>query len=382
MARATSEPLLTLDRYREIVRPLPLWAFNGIENPNEAVSGCDRVWAQWEREELARALWEAESLLKTHLGYSLGLAYEDDTDLEWTAGSMRVNWGYVVGGGIRGRTEVTPTAWDFTTEDATITVTAADFPGGTSEIVLVETDTGYKIDIDDVTASGADYIITVSQAKLVRWEMLQNQTADNPIAYPAAWPDTTNFLSEVVGGTWANAGLTVYREYRDTSVQAELEFQPYVGTYVTDCWGTCSGTCSTEPCAGTTQTACIYVLDSRNGIVRIQPADYNADTETWTRATSCVCCYDGIKVRARYLAGATGKPGQEMAVVHLAHTLMSFTPCGCDTARLMWDADRHQYTLEEGVTGALLACPFGRMNGAWRAWQWVLNNRLGHGGLL
>lgn len=381
MARATQEPLLTLDRYREIVRPLPLWAFNGIENPNEVVSGCDRVWAQWEREELARALWEAEDLLKTQLGYSLGYAYEDDLDLEWATPSLQLNWGYVVGGGILGRTAVVPGAWDFTADAATITVLAAAFPGGISEVVLVETATDYKIDIDDVAAVGLNYVITVSQAKLVRWAQLLGQTAANPIAYPAAWPDVANFLSEIVAGVWANAGLTVYREYRDTSAQAIIEFQPYVGTYLVDCWGVCS-VCGTAPCAGTTQAACIYVLNARNGIVRVQPANYDAVAETWSRATACQCCYEGIKVRARYLAGTTTRPGQEMAVVHLAHARMSFTPCGCDTARLMWDEDRKQYTLEEGVTGAQLACPFGRKNGAWEAWQWALHNRLGHGGLL
>jgi len=122
-------------------------------------------------------------------------------------------------------------------------------------------------------------------------------------------------------------------------------------------------------------------VDSRNGLVRIQPADYSA-TAGWTWASTVICGYEGIKVRARYLAGTTTQPGQEMAVVHLAHTLMSFTPCGCGTARLMWDEDRHAYSLEEGVTGTQLACPFGRKNGAWRAWTWVLNMRLGHGGLI
>ena len=381
MARATHESLLTLDRYREIVQPIPLWAFNGIENPNEVLSGCDRVWAQWEREELARGLCEAEALLKNHLGFSLGRVYEDDVDLEFSSPSLQVNWGYVAGGGVRGRTAVVPAAWNFTADNATITVPAASFPGGTSEVILVETATGYKIDIDDVVAAGANYTVTVSQAKLVRWPYLQGQTANAPVAYPAAWPDTTHYLSEVAAGIWANAGLTVYREYRDTSSQAIIEFGPYVGALI-DCWGACGGACDTAPCIGQAQTACIYVLNARNGVVRIQPATYDATTETWARATACINCFNGIKIEAQYLAGATDLPGQDMAVVHLAHTLISFTPCGCDTARMMWDDDRYSYSLEEGVTGTQLACPFGRKNGAWKAWTWAQTMRLGRGGLI
>ena len=67
MARAVAaQPNLTLDRYR-IIMNIPPWAFNGVDNPNEVMSGCDYIWSQHQREELATVLNDAEELMASHL---------------------------------------------------------------------------------------------------------------------------------------------------------------------------------------------------------------------------------------------------------------------------------------------------------------------------
>ena len=208
MARAESaQPYLTLDEYRKTMG-IPMCAFNGVENPGESVSGCDHYWAQWEREMVAQALYDAEEMLALHLRFYIGEHYLTDEDILWTD-PLQLRFGYVVGGGVRGRTEVTPTASDFTTDPATITVTQTDFSGGTSEIVIVDDESGLKIIPDKVTSAGATYIISISQCKLIEWDDLEDQIVS--IDYDAAFP----------AATWLKlADLTVYREYLDTSDQA------------------------------------------------------------------------------------------------------------------------------------------------------------------
>ena len=73
MARSEqAQPYFSLDKYRKWFR-IPAWAFNGVENPDETKKGCDHYWTQWERDDLAQALDDAEKLLATQLGFYLGI---------------------------------------------------------------------------------------------------------------------------------------------------------------------------------------------------------------------------------------------------------------------------------------------------------------------
>ncbi len=345
MARAIgAQPLLTLDRYR-ILLNIPIWAYNGIDNPDETLLGCDTIWTQWQREQLAISLRQSEHQLGNKLGFTLGLEYQVDSYKPWT-NPMLLEYGHVVGGGIRGRTEVTPSASDFTIVTATITVAQSDFESS-DEVVIVEDDTDLKIIPDKIKTSGTDYIISISQAKLINWDNLETQS--DPIDYNAAFP----------AATWLKlADLTVYREYRDESEQATIVYGPY-----------CSCICGTAACQGTSYTACIYVIRNEIGAVKVQMADYDADDETWTCTTPTSCgCYEGDRVEMKYLAGTTGIPGYEQAITRLAHSYMMLVPCGCALVDLFWERDRNIPTV---LTAERINCPFGSADGAWFAWQWT-----------
>ena len=344
MARSEwAQPQLSLDEYRRVFN-VPPWAFNGVENPDEARRGCDHYWTQWERNDLAQALSDAEESLAEQLGYYLGERYLIDYDRSWTS-PLQLRYGHVVGAGVRGRTEVTPTASDFTIDPATITVPAASFAGGTSEVVVVEDETGLALELDAVATVGANYVASISQYKLLRWDVLENQ--DDTIDYDDTFPVAS----------WIKLDdVTVYRQYRDTETQATITYGP-----ACHCW--CAGTA----CEGGEYTGCAFVLDRDIGLVRVHRATLSAGS--WTCDMSAVCgCYEGDSVTVYYLAGTTDVPGWKQAVYRLAHARMGEQPCGCALQERQWRLDR---TTPPVLTAERLNCPFGLEQGGWAAWTWV-----------
>jgi len=344
MARSEqAQPQFSLDQYRKRFN-IPPWAFNGVENPAEARRGCDHYWTQWERDDLAQALSDAEEQLAERLGFYLGKRYIIDYDRIWRS-PLQLKFGHVVGPGIRARTEVTPSASDFTIDPATITVLAASFTNGTDEVVVVEDETGLKIEPDRIETVGLNYVIYISQYKLIEWDDLEDQT--ETIDYDAAFP----------AATWLKlADLTVYREYRDTDTQATITFGPSC-----NCW------CASEACTGSEYTGCVYVVNRDIGLVRVNRATLSDGT--WSCDQSAVCgCYEGDKVTVYYLAGTTDIPAWERAVFRLAHASMGEQPCGCALQERQWRLDR---TIPNPITANRLECPFGPEQGAWAAWNWV-----------
>ena len=352
MARSElAQPRLTLDRYRELMH-IPVCVFNGVSNPDEPAYGCDRIWTQAMRDEVAYALSDAESILSHHLKYKLGYVYETDYDHRYT-NPIVLRWGHIVGGGVRARTAVTEGAEDFTTDPATITVAQSDFPGGTSEIVIVETSTGLEITPDSITASGTNYVISIGQCKLIEWDDLEFQR--DPIDYDNTFP----------ADTWLKmADLTIYRQYRDESDQATVVYGPR-----------CSCLFGGVACAGTQYTGCVWVVDYEISEVKVQVAEYNADDEAWTYLSLYLTgCYEGDKCNVNYLAGTTSEPGYERAIRSLAHALMGFRPCGCAAVDRIWQRDSN---IPERITAEQANCLFGQENGAWYAWNWAQAHMLG-----
>jgi len=353
MARSEqAQPKFSLDKYRRRFN-IPPWAFNGVENPDENRRGCDHYWTQWERDDLAIALNDAEEQIAERLGFYLGgTRYLVDYDRVWT-NPLQLKFGYVEGAGIRARTEVTPTASDFTTDPATITCTAADFTNGTSEVIVIEDDTGLEIEYDEITEVGTDYVISISQYKLIEWADLEDQyeTIDYDATFPAA--------------TWLKlADLTVYRQYRDTDTQAVITYGP-----ACNCW------CADSACEGTEYDACAFVLNRDIGLVRINRATLSSGS--WSCDLSAVCgCYEGDKVTVYYEAGAgvTDIPAWERAVFRLAHATAGEMPCGCALQERQWRLDRVVPTV---LTAERLNCPFGVEQGAWAAWNFVADQMHG-----
>jgi len=349
-----ASPYYTLNDFRKRFH-LPRCRFNGVEGSGEYSGACNHTWQQWERDSVAEALADAEGMLAGELKYWLGPHYLIDYDHEWR-NPIQLKYGYVLGGGVRGRDEVVPSASDFTVDPATITVPQASFTGGQSEIVVVEDDSGLVIDIDDIAEVGTDYVLSIYQCNLIRWEDLEEQ--QEAIEWDAAFPLAT----------WLKlADITVYREYRDESSQATI-------TYSSGCNCWCSGTA----CAGTDYTGCVYVVDWEISAVRVSRADY-ADGG-WTCDSTAICgCCSNDKVKVRYQAGTTDPPNWERAVVQLALSILDWKPCGCT---IFDNAYRRAQNVPEILTGERLNCPFGMADGAYYAWAWTRSQQNGRGFML
>jgi len=344
-----AQPYFSLDKYRKWFR-IPAWAFNGVENPDETKKGCDHYWTQWERDDLAQALDDAEGLLATQLGFYLGARYLIDYDRMWTS-PLQLRYGHVLGAGVRGRDEVTPSASDFTVDPATITVPSASFSGGTSEIVVIEDSTGLEIEYDDITTVGANYVINIGQAKLIEWDDLEEQ--DDTIDYDAAFP----------AATWLKlADLTIYRQYRDTDTQAVITYGP-----------SCNCVCAGEACVGTDYTGCAFVLNRDIGLVRVQRATLASGTWSCDNSAVCGCCA-GDKTTIYYEAGTTSIPNWERAVFRLAHSQMGEQPCGCAHQERQWRLDVSALSV---LTADRINCPWGSTKGAWFAYKWADNQAHG-----
>lgn len=349
MARALSaQPYLTLDRYRQLMN-IPICAFNGVENPDESLSGCDHIWAQWEREAIAMALVDAEGMLAQHLRFWLGPRFLTDVGHPWR-NPLSLNWGWIEGAGIEGLTEVTPSASDFTVDPATITVAQSDFPGGDSEIWIIDDESGLQIVPDKVTSSGTDYIIEVDQCKLIEWDDLETQV--DAIDYNGAFP----------AATWLKlADLTISRRYLDTTTQATVTFGS-----LCNCWY-----CG-EPCAETSQTGCVFVIDEVISKVRVQLADYEDAAWNCALPPFWTGCYQDDKVEIPYRAGTTDIPNWEQAIIRLAHTYLNFPPCGCAMFDFALQRDRRSPSV---LTAERINNPLGTADGAWYAWMWLKSNQ-------
>lgn len=323
---------------------VPECAFNGVENPSESLSGCDRVFAQWERDMIAQAIDDAIGDLSTVLHYYIGEKYLIDYGHKWTD-PLNLKWKHVEGGGIEGLTAVTPSASDFTVDPAAITVAQADFPGGTDEIKIVDGE-GLRIYPDEVDESGTDYIIYIDQCKLIEWDNLEDQS--DPIDYDDMFP----------ADTWLKlADLTVYRSYLDTTTQATIEFGP-------SCHCTFCGTA----CAGDDYTGCVWVYDPEISKVRVQLATYSVTDAAWGCTYPIYYgCYSGDKVTVRYKTSHY-PTGWKNIVTSLANTKLAFKPCGCSAFDTRMQMDR---TIPSVLTGERINCPLGLENGAWKAWKWA-----------
>jgi len=354
MARSKSAaPYFSLDTYAEWFN-LPTCAFNGIENSDETVSGCDHVWSQWERDMLARALARAENTLANQVRFYYGERFLTDTDLPWTD-PTQLKYHYVTDTGALVQTAITPVASDFTTDPATITIAQANLPSGTDELKVLETIYNLEIHPDRIDTSGVNYVVYISQCKLVEWDDVRSQTTAAPVDYDAAFP----------GATWLKlADLSIYRETCSDSDQATITFGPSCAC------GLC-GTAGT----GSEHTGVVYVQDTDISRVRVQLADYDSTTGTWSCSYPELWgCYDGSKAQVHYKAGTTTVPGYDAAILALAHTYIVVEPCGCSLFRQWVQRDQR---IPPTLTAERINCPFGEADGAWQAWQWAESNRHG-----
>lgn len=382
MAIATTETLLSLDRYAEILGLDPRW-FNQVRVAalDDAGLGCQPYWFQegWQnpefvsREELARAIAEAETILTEYLGFPPAPTWDvHETELPSlrhafgpsfavrpgllaaeTAPSLRTRYARVLAGGRKRWTPIAegvPVTYsdpdglgfrnlaevDFTTTLAFPAREWAVVPAGTREGDLE------RLRIRNLRA-------TTYGAGQVHIEGLACRFVD-----PALWrrpetvdgDDPASYLPRV----------DVYRRYNcsDGPAYAAVEF--------------CGRSCS-HACEQAVQPGCLYIRRGREGLVGLTPAAWSG--AMWT-ATGLAVVPEVVRLYTYvgYPSDEFGEmaPPLDRAVAALATARLDKPLCGCGHAGSL--ADYWRKVPGEGETSPLRQseCPFGPQNGAYHAY--------------
>lgn len=365
-------------------------------------SSCARVMAQYEwqdvdavsREEIARAIAEAENNIERELGYRLLPSWEEDewqaavrpfrpdlsnlsnTDLRGYSQSVQPNWGWLISGGRRAVTVLAASqaiAWsdaDADGYDETGTVVAPVAAGQSACEVRIfypgkSADPAFEIRPINVSIAGLVATITFRR-ELAVIESLQEAMEPEEVQGDV----DASFLSAV----------DVYRVYNDPQTQATLMWNNKPG--VCDC-----GDSSCSVCSYTVQTACLNIIGQpRGGFFSYEPADWDASDSSFTKAALSIARQPDI-VRLYYYSGLRDKslacPTRDMdrawqlAVTRYAVSMLDRPPCGCVAE--IWERYRRDLAFtggaEELATYNLLPSdlgnPFGSRAGAIEAWKRV-----------
>lgn len=411
MARATTRTKLSLDRWAAIIGIHPAH-FNGVFF-GDSPSVCQQPWLQqpWQaqdrigREEVARAIAQAEADIEYHLGYRLLPDWEEDewqlterpwrkelvnlsvTDIRGMAQTVEAKWGYFVSGGIRASTLIEaarPVAYtdidgDSYAERAALTVTVDAgidpceihiyYPVSNPMVVAGDEDQ-WEIRPIDVTIVGTTAVILFRREQAVLPELFQDY-------FP---PADDSHLRGVDGANNANflATVDVYRVHNDPQTQVSFLWEPFG----TGCGCNNSG-CVT--CAFNTQTGCLMLRsEPRQSVVSYRPATWNATDEDFD-AAEWACNRQPNLARLYYYAGWRDKrqpcptvrmdPEWERTVAYYAAALLDRPICECNNIRAWVDHWQKDLAIrgDEGlqVSSGDLDNPFGTRRGAVYAWKRV-----------
>lgn len=401
MARALTPTKLPLDTWARIMGLHPL-NFNQVFLPDAPRNVCTEIYFQneWQnsdhvsREEIARAIADAEAKIESHLGYRLAPTWEVDewrdtirffkkemvnfnsVDARGYEQSVNANWGYFISGGIKGLvvidagSAIVYSDQDSDGYDETATVTVATTVTDPSEITIFypgqDGDDDWEIRPIHCLIAGGIATIVFRRELAVLPELL----------------DT--FLPEGVDGTddaMFLATVDVYRRFNDPSTQVSFLWEPLAFFC-----GQCSGGGCTA-CAYATQTGCLMARgDPRSSIVAYSPATWNQDTSLFDFASWAVQRQPDI-ARLYYYSGWRNKrrsntkildPDWERVVAYMAAAMLDRPPCDC--AKGDWSRWREDLTIYAGGEDGqafyrspvgVLDNPFGSRRGEVVAWRKV-----------
>lgn len=403
MSRAstvTKLPLADWFRYMGI-HPLHAEQVRLEETPNQI---CSDIYFQHEwqtadhvsREEIARAIKEAEDRIEQFLGFHLTPCWEYDewhmtarvnqqdlvnhngADIRGFKSSVHADWGWFISGGIRGSTLLDA--------DATIVYTDPDGDGydETAKVVVATTVTdkneiriyypgkdgadNWEIRPTQVVISGGNATITFRRELVVVEEKLEAFDIEGMEAVGTVDDD---FISKV----------DVYRVYNDPSKQATFLWEPFANV----CASCASVGCS--QCSFNTQEGCLISRsDPRQSIIGFSPATWDADeedflTQPWslTRMPEVVRLYYYSGWRNKN-ASYTSRLDDRMArmIAYYAAALLDRPPCECSAD--VWRRWRQDLSMDSGdedgqpifrTPSGSLDNPFGTRRGEVNAWRMI-----------
>lgn len=395
MARSEAITLLSIDEWGSILG-LSNWELNQYTYPGTNTAQCRSVFYQYpyqddklSREEIGRAIAEAEYLLAEQLGYWPAPKYIFDEHVTYPRPHERAFYGY--GATWRGEWKAVQLRW-------------GKFVGGGSFTRTLIGDT-VNLALSDSDGDGVNDLFTCSIATTVTnpdeiavyfrtADRLGNAISETwrirPITVTIAagtatikghatllTPPTLTHgikvaaLDASVAGNYVTQ-VTVYRVYRDITNTAA---NPAQGVAVWDV----PEDCTTPDCQIEILNLCLQERLSETGQAYASYGDYS----TWPYS------YEANRLQVNYLAGeplVNNRMESEHAriVTYLSVALLANEKCGCDRANRIIDYWRRlvstgnearQYTQEE-----LNSNPFGepRVGALW-AWRRVQSLKLGQG---
>jgi len=388
MAITRTSTLLSLDQYADIMQLHPDH-FNQVFSSGQAVrlaGGFLYYQYGWNhdghvsRDQIARAIAEAERLIATELGFWPAPKYITNEQEQYTSPRVfpperysqggrqvvQLKWGQFVAAGwrttalIEAGVDITAARTDTDGDDWAETVTFSVTHASASswlpkEIgVFAAGDTPDDLHrIRDLTVSIDDTTITVTGrvskfVKMAKWETNKGLDGD----------DADIFL----------ASVDVYRIYTiDDDDNPPVEFGWEKQTEPTQ-YGIVAGT--------------LQPVKAETSLVSLVPSTWDEDTEAWVPLCSgSVLMYGSPKVvRYNYLAGwatdAQGRmaPPLDRAVAALATArLPGPITCGGESIDKIYNYWQEVPTRETAQGRRL--CPFGPQRGAWEAWETVQSMR-------
>lgn len=393
-AQPLPRSLLPLARYAQIMN-IPLAHFQQMAGPKAPLlRGCDSIWDQNAREDLADTMLTAEQMIADELGYwpapKFITAEQHELGLrgvrnDWWNAELKTDYAYVGGYGTEKLTLLQADATvryqnlnnnphdredvavigselynDLTACGAATNVAvffrvadgAEDAAHPSWEIRPV------KVDID-----GSTMRITAPASLFVKpelWSLTERDCAgsDDPNLWRWNW-DLDNLVSKV----------DVYCRTIDGQSPATLLWEP--------CY-------CTAPCSHESQAACAYPTDDRRGYFAVRPATWNGSTHVLAEPTYAHAPHS---VRINYRAGlaldSLGRMDRrlERAIVKLTNALLPEPPCGyCDLAKRIWEEDRLKV---DPLTTEAAALPWDMYTrGALEAWRIVKKLARGRAGKL
>lgn len=424
MARASTRTILPLDTFAEIIGISPLH-FNQIVVNEDGPNGrpiapatvCDQVVTQrgWMvagrigREDIARAIREAEITFTDHLGYPPAPTWIQEERVELTPPAnpslygigldIRGQWttvkadnGYVIYGGREA----------FSLIDSSVPVVYTDSDGDgyaeTATIVFTTTvteeqelavfypnmgsDVSWEIrPLTNISIVSGTATVTFKREQAVIASLLESIS---PIAVDGI--DDANFLTDVA----------VYRRYNDPSQMVRFLWNNLALDYglFWPCGG--CGDCNCNYCVQNTQWGCLTTKLPRQGIFSVSPATWDSVNERFQGAywTSCRAPDSAdLWYRAGWRNGSARWPMLQMdpewarGVALLALTKLDRPMCGCEELNAFmehWKDDLAATTTTPSggvqtfkLSNYLLECPLGTTRAAIEAWQHIRRYQLG-----
>jgi hypothetical protein len=376
---------------------------------------CNEIYFQHEwqnsdhvsREEIARAIAEAEAKIERALGYHLVPTWDVDewrdttrsfrkelvningADIRGYRQIVQANWGYFISGGIQSK--------ELIEADAAITYSDPDDDGyfqvATVSVATLITDTdeiavyypghagddAWEIKPIEVSLSGGIATITFRRELAIQESFYDLMNVEDGGAADGA--DDDDFLEEV----------DVYRRYNDPQSQASFLWEPLAGSCAS-----CHGNgCPT--CAYAIQTGCLVLRgDPRQSLIGYWPASWDNDNLDFTGQPWSIARLPDI-VRLFYYSGWRNKTQRyvsrmdadfERTVAYMAAAMLDRPPCAC--VKGQWDKWRKDLALTAGDEDGnaiyrtartryeLLDNPFGTRYGEIYAWRKVRDQSIGH----